>query len=85
MFTLMAICGMWKIWSWNFVDTMNSSTPIPWNSTASATILLINYGFTTLHSYNHRNIFTIGFSFGKITISYLVTSTNSTAMDILIP
>jgi hypothetical protein len=57
MSNMMALCATWRTWYWNFINTMNSSIPILWNSIINATILLINYGFIVLHSYSHRNTF----------------------------
>jgi hypothetical protein len=86
MSNMMAICATWRIWSWNYVDTMNSSTLIPWNSIINVAIMLINIRFIVPHFYNHKNTFCYyWFFFGKTTIFCLVTSTGSTFLDILIP
>jgi hypothetical protein len=57
MSNLMTICAMWRVWSWNYVHTMNSSTPIPWDSYNNASTLLIKYGFTILYFDNHKYTF----------------------------
>ncbi len=54
MSNLMAICATWRIWSWNFIHTMNPFTPNLWNSFNYASILLIKCGFTVPHSYNQN-------------------------------
>ncbi len=47
----------WRIRYCNSIHIMNPSTPLPWDSSNNAFILLIKFGFTVLHSYNHRNTF----------------------------
>jgi len=86
MSNLMVVCATWKIWSWNFVHIMNPSVLIPWNSSNNTSILLIKYGFTylTLTTTITPSV-TIGFAFSKTIVSYLVTSSGSTPLDIIIP
>jgi hypothetical protein len=63
---------------------MNSSTPIPWDSSNNASILLIKFGslyFILITTGTPSTI--VGFVFGKTTISYLVTNTSSIPLDIL--
>jgi hypothetical protein len=57
MSNLMATCATWRIWSWSFIHIVNSFTPIPWNSSNYASILLIKFKFTIFHSYSHNNTF----------------------------
>jgi hypothetical protein len=57
MSNLMVVRATWRIWSWNFIHNVNPSTPIPWNSSNYASILLIKCGFIVLYFYNHRNMF----------------------------
>jgi hypothetical protein len=72
MSNFMALCVTWGIWSWNSIYTMNSFTPIPWNSTNNASIMLINVGFTIPHSYKHRNTFLLLLVFLLVKLQFLI-------------
>ncbi len=86
MSNLMVVCATRRIRSWNVFHTMNSSTPILWNSSNNASILLMKLGSLYLIlTTTGRLSPTIGFAFGKTIVSCLVTSTNSTPLNSLIP
>ncbi len=57
MSNLMVVCATWIIWFQNFIHIVNPSTPIPWNFSNYASIMLIKYGFIVPHSYSHMNMF----------------------------
>ncbi len=50
----MAICATWRARSWNSVHTMNSSTPIPWDSFNNAFTQFIKFGFIIPYHDNHK-------------------------------
>jgi hypothetical protein len=81
MSNLMAICATWRIWSWSSIHIMNSFTPIPWNSSNYASILLIKSKFTIFTFTATITPFaTIGYAIGKTTISYIVINIGSTPL-----
>jgi hypothetical protein len=85
MSNLMVVCATWKIWSWNSIHNVTPSIPIHtpltmlpfyWLNLGSLYLILIAIG-------THYAI--IGSTFSKTIVSCLVTSTDSTPLDILIP
>ncbi len=57
MFNLMVVYITWRVRSWNFVHTMNSSTPIPWDSSNNVSVLLIKSRFTIFYFDIHKYTF----------------------------
>jgi hypothetical protein len=57
MSNLMVIYVTWRVRFWNFVHTMNSFAPIPWDFSNNAFALLIKYRFIIPYFDTHRYTF----------------------------